>query len=48
MSFQICNASSQEELDRIIDEDEERFTDRCGWARTDMITVQNKHLYRNC
>lgn len=40
--FKICNATSQEELDRVIGEDEERFIDNCGWPRTDMVTVRNQ------
>ncbi|XP_061173818.1 uncharacterized protein LOC133182942 [Saccostrea echinata] len=42
---QICNATSQEDLDRIIGEDEERFMENCGWARTDMVTLSKRMMY---
>lgn len=42
--FKICNATSQEELDRVIGEDDERFIDNCGWPRTDMVTVRNQYI----
>lgn len=41
----ICNATSQEEIDRVIGEDEERFIDNCGWPRTDMVTPSKRMLY---
>lgn len=42
--FKICNATSQEEIDTVIGEDEERFIDNCGWPRTDMVTVRNQYI----
>ncbi|XP_052065698.1 uncharacterized protein LOC127705422 [Mytilus californianus] len=38
-------ADSQEELNRTIGEDTERFMDNCGWSCTDMVTIRNRLYY---
>lgn len=42
---EICNATSQEELDSVIGEDDERFIDYCGWPRTEMVTPSKRMMY---
>ncbi|XP_060068207.1 uncharacterized protein LOC132548365 [Ylistrum balloti] len=41
----VNSAGSQEEIDKIIGEDTEKFTDYCGWSAGDRITFSNRLMY---
>lgn len=41
----ITNAKSQEDLDDILGEDDERFTDNCGWPPNELITITNRWMF---
>lgn len=38
-NFQITNATTQNDLDEVMGNDDERFTDNCGWPGNERVTV---------
>lgn len=42
---QLNNAETQDELDRVVGEETERFMENCGWPPTDRITLESRLYY---